>query len=594
MSRPRYIAWILPHPGWKSPEIDDAIKRAQRLLGPDARMISSGRLRMVTGCPVVTSVTSEGEVILLGQVFSGLGDTSLATLKSLACDAVLKSAGASLVREFWGGYVAFVVRGEGSEISVIREPSACMPCYYHLQDRVTVISSDIDIASQCGALPLYIDWEELAVHLQASQLRRARTCIRGLTELLGGERLSIHAEHPAIDALWSPWTFSARDRQIFDEEQAASLLRKTIVQCVRSLTLPYEHMVLTLSGGLDSSIVAASLSTIGARFTGLTMATQEPLGDERRYAQAMARACGAPLVERFEDIDSVDLTRCDSAHLPRPISRGFAQSIDRACQQLADEVGAGAYLGGGGGDNVFCYLLSAAPAADHLRRGEPLAALVTARDLARLGQTSVLHVLGKAMRRAWLRSPGFRWPRDLTFLSERIRNSSPARLDHPWLVAPRGAAPGKAGHIASIMNIQNHLEGLARERDRPIISPLLAQPVVELCLRIPASLWCRGGRDRWIARRAFADRLPPEILDRREKGGPDGFVMRVLERDRGRIRDWLCQGELARRGLLDIEALAAALDGNAPLTGQASLRILKLLDVEMWARSVLSRQQSAT
>lgn len=589
MSRPRYIAWILPHPRWQSPEIDQRIERAQRLQGADARTISSGRLRLVTGCPAVTSVTSEGEVILLGQVFSGLGDTSLTTLNCLAGDAVLKSGGSSLVRDFWGGYVAFVVRGEGSEVSVIRDPSAGMPCYYHLQDRVTVISSDIDIASQCGELHVDIDWEELAIHLQASQLRRARTCIRGLTELLGGERLSIHAEHPAIDAVWSPWTFAARERQIFDEEQAASLLRKTIVQCVRSLTLPYEHMVLTLSGGLDSSIVAASLSTIGARFTGLTMATQEPLGDERRYAQTMAKACGAPLVERFEDMGAVDMTRCDSAHLPRPISRGFAQSIDRACQELADEVGAGAFLSGAGGDNVFCFLLSAAPVADHLRRGEFIAALLAARDLGCLGEASVLQVLGKAARRAWLRRPDFRWRRDFTFLSEQIRNRPLQPLDHHWLTAPRGAVPGKAGHIASIMNIHNHLEGFAREHERPVIAPLLAQPIVELCLRIPASSWSRNGRDRWIARRAFADRLPHEILERREKGGPDGFVARLFDHHRQQIRDWLCHGQLAGQGLLDVQALEMFMNGDGPVIGQEYLCIMKLLDAEMWARSLASR-----
>ena len=592
MSHSRYIAWILPHGERDAPEIDDAFDSAKSLLGPDVHAVSAGRLRLVANCPILPAAAGEDEIVLVGQVFSGLGDAGLTSLDAATCAALLKSAGASLARDYWGGYVAFVVRGDGSEVSVIRDPSAGIPCYFHQQNRVTVLSSDMDLASQCGGLPLEIEWHGLAVHLQASQLRRARTCIRGYTELLGGQRLVVGGVEPAIDQVWSPWTFAAHENQIFDEEHAASLLRTTIVQCVRSLTRPFDHTVLTVSGGLDSSIVAASLATIGARFTCLTMATDEPIGDERHYARIIAKACGAPLVERFEDVDAVDLMRCDSAHLPRPVSRAFAQSLDRACQELADTAGAGAYLGGAGGDNVFCYLLSAAPVADHLRWGEPIAALRAARDLARMGQASLIHVLGKAMRRAWLRPPGFRWHRDVTFLSERIRSATSEPLDHPWLKAPRGAAPGKAGHIASIMNIHNHLEGFAREHARPVIAPLLAQPVVELCLRIPASLWCRGGRDRSIARRAFADRLPPEIRDRREKGGPDGFVARLFDRHRGQIRDWLCHGELAAHGLIDVPALETFLGRDTPMIGPEYLRVMKLLDAEMWARSISSRPQA--
>ena len=592
MSRPRYIAWVLPHPGWEAPGIDDGINRAKDLLGPDARTISASRLRLVYQCPVLTAASSEGEIVLLGQVFSGLGDTCLTSLDTARSEAILASAGASVVRDYWGAYVAFVVRGDGSEVGLVREPSAGFPCYYHQLSRVTVLSSDMDLASQCGGLSLEIDWDGLAVHLQTSQLRRARTCIRGYTEILGGQRLLVSGEDPVIDEVWSPWTFAARENQIFDEEDAASRLRSTIVQCVRSLTRPFDHAVLTVSGGLDSSIVAASLATIGARFTCLTMATDEPMGDERYFARIIAKACGATLVEKFEDLDAVDLMRCDSAHLPRPVSRAFAQSIDRACQELADDVGAEAYFGGAGGDNVFCYLLSAAPAADHLRRGEPIAAWRAARDLACLGQASLIHVLGKAMRRAWLMSPGFRWHRDDTFLSEQIWNGRQEPLDHPWLCAPRGAAPGKAGHIASIMNIHNHLEGFAREQARPVIAPLLAQPVIELCLRIPASLWCRGGRDRWIARRAFADRRPPEILDRREKGGPDGFVARLFGGHRSQIRDWIRHGELAGHGLIDVAALNAFLERDMPVIGPEYLRIMKILDAEMWARSLSSREQA--
>jgi asparagine synthase (glutamine-hydrolysing) len=174
-------------------------------------------------------------------------------------------------------------------------------------------------------------------------------------------------------------------------------------------------------------------------------------------------------------------------------------------------------------------------------------------------------------------------------LSDRARSDPDVSFYHDWLQTPHGASPGKAGHIASIMNIQNHLEGFAREHDRPVIAPLLAQPLVELCLRIPASLWCAGGRDRAIAREAFTHRLPAEILSRREKGAPDGFVARLYTQHRAVIGEMLAEGELARADLLDQPALSRAISSDAPPSGTTFLRVMKLLDAEMWARSIRSQ-----
>src|SRR5712692_2995487 len=42
--------------------------------------------------------------------------------------------------------------------------------------------------------------------------------------------------------------------------------------------------------------------------------------------------------------------------------------------------------------------------------------------------------------------------------------------------------------------------------------------LVEFCLAVPAEMYLRDGTQRALARRAFADRLPPRVLDERRKG----------------------------------------------------------------------------
>ncbi|MGK4422636.1 asparagine synthase-related protein, partial [Klebsiella pneumoniae] len=71
---------------------------------------------------------------------------------------------------------------------------------------------------------------------------------------------------------------------------------------------------------------------------------------------------------------------------------------------------------------------------------------------------------------------------------------------------------------------QSYVEGHDPQDLLPTVSPLLSQPLVETCLGVPSWLWFEGGRNRVVARRAFAGDLPADVIWRRSKGTPDSFV----------------------------------------------------------------------
>jgi asparagine synthase (glutamine-hydrolysing) len=162
-----------------------------------------------------------------------------------------------------------------------------------------------------------------------------------------------------------------------------------------------------------------------------------------------------------------------------------------------------------------------------------------------------------------------------------------------WAHASPGAVPGKATHVAWLVGILNHLEGYRRERTHRTVWPLMAQPLVELCLRIPSWLWSRGGQNRALARRAYVDVLPPEILSRRSKGTPDCFVVELFEANRKRIRDLLCDGFLAANGIVDREEIARFLVDEGPVRGLGYWRIMTLTDVEAWLQTVSTGAHAA-
>jgi len=150
---------------------------------------------------------------------------------------------------------------------------------------------------------------------------------------------------------------------------------------------------------------------------------------------------------------------------------------------------------------------------------------------------------------------------------------------------PRDALPGKAMHVAWILGIQNYLDGYARGRVHRLISPLLSQPVVETCLRIPSWLWCSAGRDRAVARDAFGDLLPQEIVNRTTKGSPSGFLQQLFDSYRDLVLARLADGMLAEAGLLDRDTLTAFFRRPEPPRGNELVTIMSLLDVEIWCRA---------
>ena len=107
----------------------------------------------------------------------------------------------------------------------------------------------------------------------------------------------------------------------------------------------------------------------------------------------------------------------------------------------------------------------------------------------------------------------------------------------------------------------------------------------ETCLRVPSWFWTRDGHNRVIARDAFRSALPQSIINRRDKGAPDSFMVELIDANLAAISVMLSEGLLARNGLLDREAVLAALAPAALAKGFGYIRIMQLVDVEAWVRS---------
>ncbi len=92
-----------------------------------------------------------------------------------------------------------------------------------------------------------------------------------------------------------------------------------------------------------------------------------------------------------------------------------------------------------------------------------------------------------------------------------------------------------------------------------------------------------GGRDRYAARAAYADVIPPSIFNRRSKGELGAFYGEAVARNLDFLRNYLLEGELAGAGLLP-QGLADDMTREALVWRGGFSRLLTLALTEAWLR----------
>lgn len=488
-----------------------------------------------------------------------------------------------IIENCWGPYLLVQPEVEDGGLTVLREPSPSgdAPCFYSLRHGTGFITSDISLPIRFGLYQRRIDWDIVCHRLLYPQLKTTRTALADVRELLPGCSLRLLRSGMAIDQEWSPWNFVAPGSRHNDAHEAAADIRNAVSSAVRALASMEQAILLEISGGLDSSIVGACLGGSNARVVCTTLVTTVPGADERHYAVQIADQLGVELHTGTLQFDDARHDFALPAQCMAPRIGALQHAVDDVMLAAADRHGIESFFSGGGGDTVFCHLETAAPAADAFRERGLAAGLSAVQDLSTLHQCTFWKA-GRLALRKMLRPPSMTRAPDSSFLGKTTAGTPPD--EHPWSAAPPDALPGDRERIRGLATCQVYRDSLARGMQRTMRMPLLSQPVVEACLRTPSWMWTSGGRNRAVARAAFADLLPPDILNRRSKGTFMSYLGAVYRRNKDQMRDYLLHGQLQERGLLDTDALRDFLQHDLPQRGRSFTRIFDICMVENWVR----------
>ncbi|MCD9027839.1 asparagine synthase C-terminal domain-containing protein [Luteimonas sp. BDR2-5] len=574
----RYIALI------------DAAYRAERPLTGDAehglRAMDMHQCMQTAAFTLYVSgdtptIRLSGSGVIIGHLFSRSGApiTNEAEIPHHSDGARLRRL---ILENCWGAYLIIQPGPDNShDLEITRDPEGGMPCFHHVDADAGFLASDLELPTRMGLYRKRIDWESILHRLIYPDIKTSRTGLDRFEELLPGIRLTLRGSSASTHTEWSPWDFVGRGRRHDNSDVAAAAVRSATDTVVGAWAMTDRSALLELSGGLDSSIVGASLKGSAAHVVCCTMVTPVPGADERQYACQIADLLGATLdvqTLRFE----YGLHDFDQHPQPASPRVGMLQHATDTIMELARRRhGAASFFSGGGGDTVFCYLTTAAPAADAFRVLGFQQGFRAIRNLAELHQCTLWRA-GRLTVSKLVRPPESPYRAIHELINPANIECAPEK--HPWLDAPDAALPGDRERIFALATTQVYRDSAPRGLRRHLRLPLLSQPVMEASLRTPSWMWISDSHNRAVARKAFADVLPTDVITRRSKGSFAGYVGALYARNRERIRDYLLDGHLQAHGILDARALRQSTDRDLAPRDCSYERVLELCMVENWVR----------
>ena len=438
----------------------------------------------------------------------------------------------------------------GDRFLVVRDPTAAQPCFHADQGGVTLVFSHLQDCPFIDRFALSLNLGFLSKLLVYDKIQTGETGLK-----------------------------------------AAGHLRATSAMVVQARAARYETVHVSLSGGLDSAIVLACLA--GATGTGRVGALHYRLasGDLSEAAEARAAAAfaGIPLeiAEIAPNRDLPDVTAHPATARPY---RSFIGETPFPSRRR-DPDGRAALFTGQGGDHLFLERRSPLAFADHvLAHGltaETLPALLRA---ARLSQRSIWDVLLACL-------PALAFGRRESVMQSAIRHRQETvaallhgrtRLDGAfpeWAGAARGLPPAKFLQVSSLPHMVQVADAASHPDAPDLVHPLISQPLMTLCLRLPVSLLSANGESRGLARQAFDGMIPDRIRRRMTKGSASGFFMEFLEANAGPLGDALRSGVLIELGLIDRTDLAGMTRQARAGVHGLGRSLLIAYTIEAWLRT---------
>ncbi|HKA86196.1 MAG TPA: asparagine synthase (glutamine-hydrolyzing) [Haliangiales bacterium] len=463
-------------------------------------------------------------------------------------------------------------------------------------------ASELKALKHAPGVPRDVDPDSLAQYLAYEYVPAPRSMIRGVRKLEPGTALRASpGRAPATFVYWD-LAFPEGER-LRDAEAAAAALREELRASVRARLVSDVPLGVFLSGGIDSSTVAAlAAEARGGDIDTFSVAFEDPRFDESPAARMVARHIGSRHhEERLSPATALELMPAIGKILDEPI--GDASIVPTHLLARFARRHVTVALGGDGGDELFAGYQTfqaerVAQIIDVVPRALRVAAFSAGETLAAALPTTFGYMpldfkirrflrgareTGARRHQAWIGALGGEeisavLGRDANgwdgVLDRRLAGCRSAdRWDRLMYFYAKGFLADQVLQKVDRATMAVGLEGRA---------PMLATRVVGLATRLDPSLRLRGLTTKYLLKRAMKGLLPDTILGRRKQG----FAMPIGPWLRGELRglleDTLAERSLREGGLFDAAVVRRWVKEHVDGTADHRKALWTLLAFERW------------
>jgi len=519
------------------------------------------------------------------------------------------------VQKLRGMFAYAIWDGRRRRLALARDRLGIKPLYYVTkEDGALYFASEIKALVEAGAIRPELNYNALADYAANRYTSGEETLFQGVKRLPPGHTLVWRDGQIEIERYWD-LIFTKPDAPL-SEAQYVERFSELFHECVKSHLMADVSLGMFLSGGIDSSAIAAVMSRLAKEpIKTFSVAFAEREANELEYARAVARAFKTDHHEIvvspeqfFDHLPALVYQEDEPIAHPSSVPLYFVSdlAVNRVKVVLTGE-GSDELLAGYNKYRVAIYNLL-------LGRGYERVTPALLRNLIKkqIGNLNGASRARRALERTFLFMPAE--IKDVYFDNFAVYSPSRQRRlftadayarmrDHnPYRTALAYIERSDAETLLDKLlaaDLKTYLHELLMKQDQMSMAaslesrvPFLDHKLVEFATRLPDAMKLRGWTTKYVLRRAMRGVLPPQILTRKKMGFPTPIGSWFRGRFRRVLEENILSERASERGVFNPSYVRELVDRHMAGENHAE-RLWMLVNFEIWQRRFFDGETSS-
>ena len=594
--------------------------------GPDAEglMVSNGIALGMRRLAIIDLITGEQPtynedrsvaVILNGEIYNyrelrsdleKRGHSFRSQSDTEVLPHLYEEFGDAMVQHLNGMFAFALWDAKRRRLLIARDRFGEKPLYWGVFDNTLLFASEPKVLLAHPAVKCSLNLEALRQYLSFDYVPAPLSIYQGINKLPAAHTLTLADGRIETKCYWS--LSYKTSEPVPSESEAADHLRELLADSVRMRLVSDVPLGVLLSGGVDSSAVAAlAVQASSEAVKTFSISFAESSFDESSYARAVAKFLGTDHhEERLSANLAANLVGEIGSWMDEPFSDPSLVPTYLLSRFTRKHVTVA--LGGDGGDELFAgypmyrghrWAANYEKVPGFLRSGliEPLVGLlpVKTRNLS-FDYKATRFVTGTkydlvARHHIWFGS--FNPAEQQQLLSPEVLSQTDADIYRP--ARQMFSECDSADVVEQMQSLDTKLylaEDILTKVDRAsmavsleVRAPFLDPRVAEFAASLPSHYKLRGRKTKYILKRAIEDMLPPFVTRRGKKGFGVPVAEWLKEKLRPLARDLLSPERVRKAGVFNPEYVTKLQDEHERGVANHRKLLWTLLMFELWHES---------